>query len=300
MAVESLAGLCPNCHGDVGVSNERIRCVYGCGFSLFRKAAGYELTEDEIGALLRDGQTPFIKDFVGTSGKKFEAALKLLAPDPENEDERRRKWWSTNYVFQNSKPEAHPALEGLCPVCQSNVGLNDWRIECTNEQCDFGIRRQVAGHTLTVDEVQTLLRDRRTGKIIGFFSSKANKKFDSVLALEEKDGRLQAVFKSDEPKEAGCAAAGEDFSPALACFKDGCDGHIQKIGGSHPRCVCGKCKATIWRTVCGVVLTEQLIRELVEQGETSASVNGLKGKKGTFSAFLALDKATGRTNFVFR
>ncbi len=48
----------------------------GCKFIL-GKVAGKLLTENQVQKLLKDGETPVIKGFVGKSGRKFESKLKL-------------------------------------------------------------------------------------------------------------------------------------------------------------------------------------------------------------------------------
>ncbi|MBR5951547.1 MAG: topoisomerase C-terminal repeat-containing protein [Actinomycetaceae bacterium] len=191
-AAPALTGLCPACHGDVGLNDERIRCTGdGCNFSLFRKVAGYTLQEGEIADLLRNMRTQSIDGFVAKSGKPFSAALKLVQPDPNSKDERRQKWWSMEFDFQ-AKPSGHaglevaPALTGLCPACHGDVGLNDERIRCTGDGCNFSLFRKVAGHTLQEGEIADLLRNMRT-QSIGGFVAKSGKPFSAALKLVQPD-----------------------------------------------------------------------------------------------------------------
>lgn len=292
-AAPQLAGLCPACHGDVGLSDKRIRCtVEGCGFSLFREVAGYTLTESEIAALLRDARTPVIDGFIAKSGKTFSAALSLVAPDLKSKDERRRKWWSMTFDF-NAKPSGHSGLEKLCPKCHSDVGLTDRKIDCVNDECDFSVWRIAAGYTLSESDVRALLRDRKTGEI-SEFTAKSGKKFTARLGLSENDGKWQTAFIFDGEDVGG--GSGGEFDPPLPCPKEGCSGHITK---GSAKCSCNACGLTIWRTVASNTLSDDNIRQLVTEGET-AKIGGFKSKKGTtFEASLVLDKVSGKTSFKF-
>lgn len=56
--------------------------------------------------------------------------------------------------------------------------------------CDFKIWRDFIGKTLTVNQVEALVKNGKTGTIKGF-TSKAGKKFDTALVLENKQtGKL--------------------------------------------------------------------------------------------------------------
>jgi len=86
---------CPKCgHGCIiegrrGYGCNRFR--EGCNFVVWKEISGTQLTEKQIHALIGKGKTRLIKGFIGRSGNKFDARLRL--------DEQ----WKVVFEFPNSK-----------------------------------------------------------------------------------------------------------------------------------------------------------------------------------------------------
>ena len=79
-------------------------------------------------------------------------------------------------------------LETPCPNCGKSIVVRPKLFACTG--CDFKIWREFIGKTLTTNQIETLLKKGATGVIKGF-TSKAGKKFDTALVLENKQtGKL--------------------------------------------------------------------------------------------------------------
>lgn len=79
-------------------------------------------------------------------------------------------------------------LEVPCPNCGKVIASRPKLVACTG--CEFKIWRDFIGKTLTDNQIETLLRKGKTGVIKGF-TSKAGKKFDTALVLENKQtGKL--------------------------------------------------------------------------------------------------------------
>jgi len=85
---------------------------------------------------------------------------------------------------------------GKCPLCGSDIiegkkgfGCSAWK----SKGCKFVIWKQIAGKTLTKNQVKTLLEKGITGKIKGF-KSKKGKKFDAKLRLSG-DGKIEFAFE---------------------------------------------------------------------------------------------------------
>ena len=68
---------CPNCEKELKVNKGGAFCEEECGFKLFRKVAGYELTDKDIKDLLVKGKTAKALSFTSKAGKPFEAFLTL-------------------------------------------------------------------------------------------------------------------------------------------------------------------------------------------------------------------------------
>lgn len=86
---------------------------------------------------------------------------------------------------------AVPVATVKCPVCGGDVKLFPKLAKCSNEACDLKIWREIAGKKLSDKDLTTLLTKGKTGVIKGF-KSKAGKKFDAALELQ--DGKAGFVF----------------------------------------------------------------------------------------------------------
>ncbi|ELG9113819.1 topoisomerase C-terminal repeat-containing protein, partial [Salmonella enterica] len=65
---------------------------------------------------------------------------------------------------------------------------------CTG--CEFKIWAEVAGKKLTQNQVETLIKNGKTGELKGFISNKTGKKFDAAIILQDKSsGKLGFKFK---------------------------------------------------------------------------------------------------------
>jgi DNA topoisomerase-3 len=86
---------CPKCdqgsiiEGRRGYGCNRFR--EGCDFVVWKEISGKQLTVKQVHALIGKGKTRLIKGFIGQSGKKFDARLRL--------DEQ----WKVMFGFPSSK-----------------------------------------------------------------------------------------------------------------------------------------------------------------------------------------------------
>ena len=85
-------------------------------------------------------------------------------------------------------------------------------------------------------------------------------------------------------------------SKSVTCPK--CNKGIVLFYPKVAKCNHTECGFIVFRHVCGKVLTDAQIKQLLTKGKTR-KIKGLKSKKGnTFSAFLILDN-TYKTTFEF-
>lgn len=82
---------------------------------------------------------------------------------------------------------------GLCPLCGGEIILGHKGYGCSNwrKGCKFVIWKEIAGKTLTLHQVQTLLSKGKTPMIKGFVS-KDGRKFEAHLLLEQ--GQVKFEF----------------------------------------------------------------------------------------------------------
>jgi len=92
---------------------------------------------------------------------------------------------------------------GQCPKCGSKLVERFKGYSCTSPVCDFSIWKTIAGHLLTREEFDTLIRDRKIGPLKNL-RSKAGKRFNAIVKLTDE-------FKTEFDFEATAAAATTDI-----------------------------------------------------------------------------------------
>ncbi|OPX90171.1 MAG: DNA topoisomerase 3 [Pelotomaculum sp. PtaB.Bin104] len=83
---------------------------------------------------------------------------------------------------------------GQCPLCGRDVVEFPKSYSCSGYQagCKFAIWKEIAGKTISVDQVRTLISDKKTGEINGF-KSKTGREFTACLTLGQ-DGKVKFEF----------------------------------------------------------------------------------------------------------
>lgn len=108
----------------------------------------------------------------------------------------------TGHFMRNPPKLALPEKQslGACPSCGQRVFLGKRQMYCSvlrTGSCDFCVGRKVAGKTLTVSQLSTLLNTRHTRELKGF-KSKAGKSFAAALELTETDRGWRIGFVFDK------------------------------------------------------------------------------------------------------
>ena len=139
------------------------------------------------------------------------------------------------------------------------------------QECGFVLWPKVFGKKLSEKEVMQLLAEGKTTKPVKGMKWK-DRKFEGVLIMTD-DYKVQ-VEKKAQTKE-------PENTTIINCPK--CNSQM-KVNSKGAFCNCG---VSIWRTVCGKALSDQMLITLSEM-KTTPFITGLKGKKGTFTAALYL------------
>lgn len=74
-SLENSKGVCPKCKNGKMIPSMRAVACNQCGFILWKKVAGKELSEGQIKQLIEKGRTGIIRGFKSKAGKSFDAAL---------------------------------------------------------------------------------------------------------------------------------------------------------------------------------------------------------------------------------
>ena len=243
-----------------------------------RKIADVQVTgewERDL-ALVEQGKT-CMKDFM----QRIEAFVRELIDD----------------LLRNCKPIEGVSASGepvrTCPVCHRPMKNLKFSVSCLAEAggCGLKIPREINGKKLPESALDALAAGKATALLKGF-TSKAGKKFDARLKVENSGGEAgvpvtgRVVFAFDD---AAPKIGGEDLP--CPC----CGGTMKAVG---PKMECG-CGFTLWFKQCGVTLTEKQVATLLSGKKTA--VKGMTsprtGKK--FDASLVVNKEARRIDFVF-
>ena len=82
--------------------------------------------------------------------------------------------------------EKHPEL--TCPKCRTHkLLIRDKVVKCSDEACNWLQFRNVCGVQLSLSEIESLVNKRKTNLIKGM-KSKAGKKFDAYIVMDDKGG----------------------------------------------------------------------------------------------------------------
>lgn len=176
--------------------------------AVYKNASGHTVTENELKNLLVAGEIGPFSDFKSRFGKPFSATLKL----EKNENGLLR----TTFVFPPREGDAGDAapvdfsqapVVGIDPVTQCKVYETPTRYAINPEELPkeakklqaFSIKKQLLGLEIPREQIEKLLRDKKTDLLSGFVSNKTKRKFDAHLVLRA-NGKLGWEFPPREAK----------------------------------------------------------------------------------------------------
>ena len=194
-------------------------------------------------------------------------------------------------------PGDFATLKAPCPKCGGVVKENYKKFAC--QSCDWSAWKIVASRQFEIDEIETLLTERRVGPLMGF-RSKMGRPFNAEIKLNDEH---QPEFDFGQPKE-GEEGEAPDFSdqqPLGPCPK--CKNNVFEHGMSY---VCEKSvgpdKSCDFRS--GKIILQQPIEreqmiKLLADGKTDLLKGFVSSRtRRKFSAFLASGK-DGKVGFEF-
>lgn len=179
------------------------------------------------------------------------------------------KWkQKLKYNFDENKVDFVAGEEekiGVCPKCGGDIVMSDRVFRCTGE--DVKGFRSMLGTTFNGDEIMKMLR----GETIQKELKKDKNKWIQPLTYDMAEQRIVFVKPKQEESDYKCPICGKKMMA-----------DAKKVS-----CSCG---VTIWRNFFLHTLTDDEMRQLIEDGATD-KIDGLKGKSGKeFSARAVFDK----------
>ncbi|MDD6814292.1 MAG: DNA topoisomerase 3 [Akkermansia muciniphila] len=324
---DDLDATCPACgHKGLGSRVDSVSCPK-CKFRLRRVHAGLQLSDDQLAQLIAKGELPVMEGFRSKFGKPFKAGLRMVPPATA------RSSWKAEFYFDDEpaggRAGAEPARSlGKMPVkdrgeLEVMETEKQWSIpefELAGGKRGFSVSRVLLGKELTEDDLRTLLSEGRTALITGFVSQRTRRPFDAFLVLDDKKGNVKFEFPPREPRGAkgegkkadarftAASAAAEDLSTAKSHGKVAVKGKGEyplletELAWHVDGLTTGKSKkpVVIPRTMCGVELTEELVKTLLAKGKTPVIKTFVSHKTGkNFEASLTFTPTTGKVGYDF-
>lgn len=180
----------------------------------------------------------------------------------------------------------HLTSLGPCPMCGGDVVETPKSYGCYNWKtagCKFSIWKETGGKVIKPAQAKQILKNGKTDKVIKGFVSKAGKKFDAFLGIQDK----KVVFLFDNTVESlgTCPACSEgdivESAKAYSCNK-------WKESG---------CNYVIWKEISSRKINVEEAKVILKDGKTE-KLSGFKSKAGkAFEA--ALTYKNGRVEFLF-
>jgi len=200
----------------------------------------------------------------------------------------------------------YPDLEAICPSCgTTTLKQTDGNFECTGADCKFKLNKYIASHKLVPAEAKALLEKGRVGPFEDF-KNRFGQPFAAEIQMTEGARgawKPEFIFEGDEEREAESKNLTDD---QLLCETTLADGTAAKVYETDRAYLCpdmARDKQKNGTRIAKEILKKEILAEqaakLFTEGKTDV-IAGFISKKGRpFSAFLLLDKTTGKLAWEF-
>ncbi|MBC8325559.1 MAG: DNA topoisomerase III [Verrucomicrobia subdivision 3 bacterium] len=201
---------------------------------------------------------------------------------------------------------SYPDLEAICPSCgTTTLKQTDGNYECTGADCKFKLNKYIASHKLVPAEAKMLLEKGRVGPFEDF-KNRFGQPFVAEIAMAEGARgawKPEFIFEGDDEREAEAKNLTDD---QLLCEAPLADGTATKVYETDRAYLCPEMapdKQKGGTRIAKEILKKEIPAEqaikLFTEGKTDV-IAGFISKKGRpFSAFLLLDKTTGKLAWEF-
>ncbi len=211
----------------------------------------------------------------------------------------------TRHIVNRAKQYEHETIPGdfgvlgvPCPKCGGELHERYRAFQCTNEKCDFSLRKTLSGRMFEYAEVEQLIRDKQVGPLQGF-RSKMGRPFAAVLRLNS-ENLLEFDFGQDQREDEFHAEV--DFSgqePLGQCPK--CQHRVFEMPMQY---LCEKgtgpnrsCDFRAGKVILQQPIDRVQMSKLLGSGRTDLFQKFISRKGRPFKAFLVLKD--GRVEFEF-
>ena len=197
---------------------------------------------------------------------------------------------SAKIAARESLEREYPPFPVPCPVCgAAELGQDDGRYKCIQEDCKFALPKVLATRPISVEEATELLTKKFVGPLTGFLS-RFKKPFDAAIELvEDKKAGLKSsfVFEKTGEEEAEAEAITEEnkLCKCPVCEK----GEIYITPTSYvcsERALGDGCKGRLSKEMCKYEIPVEQARKFFEDGQTDLIDKFISKKGRPFKAHL--------------
>lgn len=243
----------------------------------------YKLKQIEAGKFSRDVFMREIRDLVAAVIKKIKEA-------------------SGHINSETMRGNFHD-LDTKCPKCGATAGFKEsFKAYDCKAGCKLVIWKTISGRELEPEEVRSLLEAGSVGPLKGF-KSKMGRPFEAKLALSEAT-EWKTTFdfgdggqRNKEPFNKETATLIVEKCPVCS------NGAVYDAGTAyaceHALAEEKKCSFRMGKTILQREISANDIRKIAADGKTDLLTKFISKKGRPFSAFLVLDKKTGKVGFEF-
>lgn len=166
-----------------------------------------------------------------------------------------------------------------CPKCGGPLKENNAGFFCS-ETCGFSLWKIVSDKKISAKDIDSLFESGKTGLIEGFTKKDKSGKFAARLMLDATDYKVKFVFES--VSEYACPVCGKAMKSMNANVK------------------CESCGFTVWLSVSEKKLSENQVKQLLQNGKTGVIKGFIARSNGKpFDAALVVDKINKKVVFEF-
>jgi DNA topoisomerase-3 len=178
-------------------------------------------------------------------------------------------------TFVNSVNES----KRKCPKCKNPLKENSAGFFCS-ESCGVAVWKVVSEKKLSTKDIDALFGVGKTEIIDGFTKKDKSGKFASRLVLEAPDYKVR--FASETVSEYTCLVCGKQMKSTSVNVK------------------CDSCGLTVWLSVSEKIISENQVKQLLQNGKTSVIKGFIARSNGKpFDAMLVVDKINKKVVFEF-
>jgi DNA topoisomerase-3 len=193
---------CPKCGGEVHEKYKKFQCMNpSCDFAFWKIMGGRQIEPQEADTLIAERTVGPLEGFRSKMGRPFAAKLKLTDANEVVFD-----FGNPDETEDGEAPDFSDKTSlGHCPKCKSNVYELGNAYVCEksvgpDKTCDFRTGRTILTRPVEPEQVQKLLRDRKTD-LLQFVSARTRRPFSAFLVVQP-DGKVGFEFEAKDPAKA--------------------------------------------------------------------------------------------------